>query len=155
MFWLPTVIGNYYCTRFADAWKSAEYFVSKMDDLERRTRRFVSLISETTLPDVVKEAAMANLSTLVTTTSFRTADGVFHGFEGSNNQLGCCFVNCTHVWNYETATDFLFLTLARSLRESAFGYCTDSQGAWVSASSCQTANSRMAFRRLMARWVKS
>jgi non-lysosomal glucosylceramidase len=124
-----TIIGNYYCTRFADAWRAAEYAVSKMDDLERRTRRFVSLISETTLPDVVKEAAMANLSTLVTTTCFRTADGAFHGFEGSNNQLGCCFGNCTHVWNYELATNFLFPALARSLRESAFGYCTDAQGA--------------------------
>ena len=47
---------------------------------------------------------MANLSTLVTHTCFRTADGEFHGFEGCNDQRGCCFGNCTHVWNYETAT---------------------------------------------------
>src|SRR5947199_1357947 len=56
-------------------------------DLEGRTRRFVTAMRETTLPAPVKEAAMANLSTLVTTTCFRTADGEFHGFEGVNDRL--------------------------------------------------------------------
>ncbi len=83
---------------------------------------------ETTLPSSIREAATANLSTLVVPTSFRTADGAFHGFEGSNNQAGCCFGNCTHVWNYEAATQFLFPSLARSLREAAFGFCTDDEG---------------------------
>lgn len=71
---------------------------------------------------------MANLSTLVSTTSFRTSDGVFHGFEGVNDSSGCCFGNCTHVWNYETATAWLFPSLSRSLRESAFGFSTDERG---------------------------
>jgi non-lysosomal glucosylceramidase len=77
---------------------------------------------------VVKEAASANLSTLATTTCFRTADGEFHGFEGSDDQRGCCFGNCTHVWNYETATAFLFPSYARSLRQASFGYSMDDQG---------------------------
>ncbi len=79
-------------------------------------------------PAAVKEAASANLSTLATTTCFRTADGEFHGFEGSDDHRGCCFGNCTHVWNYETATAFLFPSYARSLREAAFGYSMDDQG---------------------------
>jgi hypothetical protein len=83
---------------------------------------------ESTLPAAVKDGAMANLSTLVTPTSFRTADGHFHGFEGCNNQAGCCFGNCTHVWNYEPATQHVFPSLARSLRENAFGFCTDDEG---------------------------
>ena len=122
------VIGNYYCTRFSDAWKAAEYAAVKLPEIEKRTRRFAALMRESTLPAGVKEAAMANLSTLVTPTCFRTADGRFHGFEGSNNQAGCCFGNCTHVWNYEPATQFVFPSLARSLRESAFGFCTDEEG---------------------------
>ena len=90
---------------------------------------FTGALRETTLPAVVKEAAGANLSTLATTTCFRTADGEFHGFEGSDNQRGCCFGNCTHVWNYETSTPFLFPSFARSLRRSSFGYSMDDAGA--------------------------
>ena len=123
-----TVIGNYYCTRFADAWAAAEYTAAHLPDLENRTRQFVASMRRSTLPAAVKEAAMANLSTLVSTTSFRTSDGVFHGFEGVNDSSGCCFGNCTHVWNYETATAWLFPSLSRSLRDSAFGFSTDERG---------------------------
>ncbi len=114
------IIGNYYCTRFADAWQAAEYAAEKLADLEARTRRFAAVMRESTLPAPVKDAAMANLSTLVTQTAFRTADGVFRGFEGVNDQRGCCHGSCTHVWNYETATQALFPTLARSMREAHF-----------------------------------
>jgi non-lysosomal glucosylceramidase len=123
-----TVIGNWYTTRFADAWSVAEYSVSHLASLEDRTERFLATIRNTTLPGAVKEAAMANLSTLVTTTCFRTADGEFHAFEGSNDHVGCCFGNCTHVWNYETATAHLFPSLSHSLRRSAFGYSMDERG---------------------------
>ena len=122
------VIGNHYCTRFADAWAAAQHVAQHLPELERRTKRFVTSMRSSTLPGAVRDAAMANLSTLVTQTCFRTADGEFHGFEGCNDQRGCCFGNCTHVWNYETATQFLFPTLARSLRKAAFGFSQDSQG---------------------------
>jgi uncharacterized protein (DUF608 family) len=124
-----TVIGNYYATRFATAWDAAQYAAAHLDRLERDTRRFVTALRESTLPGVVKDAASANLSTLVSTTCFRTRDGEFHGFEGVNDKLGCCFGNCTHVWNYETATAFLFPSFARSLRQAAFGYSMDDAGA--------------------------
>ncbi len=123
-----TVIGNHYATRFKDAWAAAEYTATNLSSLEKRTRIFVDAFSGSTLPAAVKEAASANLSTLATTTCFRTADGEFHGFEGSDDHRGCCFGNCTHVWNYETATAFLFPSYARSLREAAFGYSMDDQG---------------------------
>lgn len=124
-----TIIGNYYATRFKDAWEVAEYTAKNLKRLEDRTRLFARTFRESTLPAVVKEAASANLSTLVSTTCFRTADGEFHGFEGVNDQIGCCFGNCTHVWNYETATPYLFPTLARSLRKASFGYSMDDAGA--------------------------
>ncbi len=123
-----TNIGNHYATRFKDAWEAAKYAADHLDHLEERTRLFAQALRESTLPGVVKEAASANLSTLASTTCFRTADGEFHGFEGSNDTEGCCFGNCTHVWNYETTTTFLFPSLARSLRKAAFGYSMDEQG---------------------------
>ncbi len=122
------VIGNHYCTRFADAWAAAEYAAGRLPDLEARTRKFAAAMRESTLPGAVKDAATANLAALVTPTSFRTADGGFHGFEGCNEQSGCCFGSCTHVWNYEHMLAHLFPTLSRSLRERQFGFLTDPDG---------------------------
>jgi non-lysosomal glucosylceramidase len=124
-----TVIGNWYSVRFRDAWDAAEYAAARLESLERKTRLFAASLRESTLPAAVREAASANLSTLATTTCFRTADGEFHGFEGVDDKLGCCFGNCTHVWNYETTTAHLFPSFARSLRKAAFGFCLDEAGA--------------------------
>ena len=123
-----TIIGNHYCTRFSDAWQAAEHAASHLPDLETRTKKFVKAMRETTLPGAVRDAAMSNLSTYVSPTCFRTADGEFQGFEGSNDQGGCCMGSCTHVWNYELATPILFPTLSRSLRKTAFALSTDEQG---------------------------
>ncbi|HEV8040853.1 MAG TPA: GH116 family glycosyl-hydrolase [Bryobacteraceae bacterium] len=122
------IIGNYYCTRFDDAWGAAQYAARELPETERRTRQFVDAMRRSTLPAALRDAAMSNLSTLVTQTCFRTADGEFHGFEGCDDQRGCCFGNCTHVWNYETSTQFVFPSLARSLRKAAFGFSQDDQG---------------------------
>jgi uncharacterized protein (DUF608 family) len=122
------VIGNYYCTRFADAWAAAQHAAQSLPESEKRTLSFVDAMRRSTLPAALRDAAMSNLSTLVTQTAFRTADGEFHGFEGCDDQRGCCFGNCTHVWNYETSTQFVFPSLARSLRKAAFGFSQDDQG---------------------------
>ncbi|MCC6587630.1 MAG: twin-arginine translocation signal domain-containing protein [Bryobacterales bacterium] len=122
-------IGNWYAERFPSAWDAAEYLAANLPRLERETRAFTAAVRDSTLPGSVKDGAMANLSTLVSTTCFRTADGEFHGFEGVNDKAGCCHGNCTHVWNYETTTTFLFPSHARSLRKAAFGYSMDDLGA--------------------------
>ncbi len=114
------VIGNYYARRFRDAWDAAQYAAANLERLESGMRDFLKAMRETTLPGAVKDAAMSNLSTLATTTCFRTADGKFRGFEGVNDDRGCCHGNCTHVWNYETTTQHVFPSLARSMREQAF-----------------------------------
>ncbi len=124
-----TLIGNWYTTRFPDAWAAAEYAAGHLPALEKKTRRFVAALRESTIPGAVKDAASANLSTLVTQVCFRTADGEFHGFEGANDQGGCCHGSCTHVWNYETTTSHLFPTFARSLRGTSFLYDLDDAGA--------------------------
>lgn len=124
-----TIIGNHYATRFKNAWDAAEYTASHLERLEAGTRLFAKAFRESTLPVVVKEAASANLSTLASTTCFRTSDGEFHGFEGSGDSAGFGYGSCTHVWNYETATAFLFPSLARSLRRGAFDRSLDDAGA--------------------------
>ncbi|HET7841308.1 MAG TPA: GH116 family glycosyl hydrolase, partial [Terriglobia bacterium] len=117
-------------------WQAAEYAAANLAGLESRSREFVAAVRNTTLPDAVRDAAMANLSTLVSPTCFRTADGEFHGFEGSNDDGGCCFGSCTHVWNYEATVPSLFPSLSRSLRGRQFGFSTDGEG-------------RMSFRELL------
>ena len=122
------IIGNAYCVRFPDAWAAALYSATHLERLERGTRDFLTRMRRAKIPREVREAALANISTLVTPTCFRTSDGRFYGFEGCNEQSGAWFGNCTHVWNYETVTPFLFPALSRSMRESAFGYCTGPAG---------------------------
>lgn len=123
------IIGNFCATRFHDALDAVLYTHNNLASLESRTRAFADALHASTLPAAVKDATSANLSTLATTTCFRTADGEFHGFEGSDDTRGCCFGNCTHVWNYETVTPYLFPSFAHSLRRSAFGYSMDDAGA--------------------------
>ena len=115
-----TRIGNYYTTRFADAWEAAVYAAAHLESLESRTVAFVGAVCDSDLPAVVKEAALYNLSTLRSQTVFRTADGYMFGWEGCDDAAGCCFGSCTHVWNYEQATAFLFGELAWGMREVEF-----------------------------------
>ncbi len=121
-------IGNYYATQYADAWDAAEKTAGRLAALEKRTVEFVRAFCESDLPREVKEAALFNLSTLRTQTCFRTADGRFYGWEGCHDSAGCCPGSCTHVWNYEQATAFLFGSLARGMREVEFLHATDERG---------------------------
>ena len=121
-------IGNHYTTQFADAWDAAEKAAARLPQLEEDTLRFVRSFCESVLPAVVKEAALYNLSTLRSQTCFRTADGRFFAWEGCNDKSGCCHGSCTHVWNYEHATGFLFGGLAQLMREVEFLHATRDNG---------------------------
>ncbi|MBD3265580.1 hypothetical protein GF373_02835, partial [bacterium] len=121
-------IGNYYTQQWEDAWDAAESIAPKLQKLEDETVAFVKAFCESNLPAVVKEAALFNASTLRTQTCFRTQDGRFFGWEGSCNSRGCCFGSCTHVWNYEQATAFLYGPLALSMREVEFAHATKENG---------------------------
>jgi hypothetical protein len=50
------------------------------------------------------------------------------GWEGTMDRTGSCMGSCTHVWNYEQATAFLFGGLAQTMRDVEFNYATDEQG---------------------------
>jgi uncharacterized protein (DUF608 family) len=124
----PPTIGNYYTTCYADAWEVATKTAAALPDLEARTLLFVQAFCASDLPQAVKEAALYNLSTLRTQTCFRTPDKRFWGWEGMHDHYGSCLGSCTHVWNYEQATAFLFGDLACAMREVEFGHATRPNG---------------------------
>ena len=126
--WSSTVVGNYYCGQFADAWDAARRIVPRMPRLEERTLAFVNAFLSSSYPAEVKEAALFNLAVLRSQTVFRLPDGHLMGWEGVMDRYGSCAGSCTHVWNYETATPFLFGELARSMRDVELNYATRPDG---------------------------
>ncbi|MCY3020915.1 MAG: GH116 family glycosyl-hydrolase, partial [Planctomycetota bacterium] len=124
----PDYIGNYYTQVYADAWDAAEKAAAQLPQLEAQTVGFVRSFCESDLPEVVKEAALYNLSTLRSQTCFRTEDGRFFAWKGCGDKSGCCHGTCTHVWNYEHATGFLFGQLACAMREVEFLHATRADG---------------------------
>ncbi len=125
------IIGNYYATRFEDAWSVARHTASNLERLERETREFHDTLYRTTAPPEVLDAISSQMSILRTNTCFRAKDGNFYAFEGVGDDHGCCPLNCTHVWNYEQALAFLFPALERTMREVDFQHNTDDSGFMV------------------------
>jgi uncharacterized protein (DUF608 family) len=113
---------NYYASLFKDAWDVARYVCENLKRLESETRLFQKALFSTSLPSHVLDAVSSQLSTLRTNTCLRLADGAFYGFEGCNNDAGCCEGSCTHVWNYAQALPYLFPALERSMREADYEY---------------------------------
>ncbi|HXX64142.1 MAG TPA: GH116 family glycosyl-hydrolase [Bacteroidota bacterium] len=125
-------VGNYYSTLYTDAWAVAEQTLPRLQMLEGKTVEFVQLLLGSSIPNVVKEAALFNTSTLRSQTAFRAADGNFFCWEGVFNSTGSCYGNCTHVWNYEEATPFLFGSLAKRMREIEYRYGLDDSSGLMS-----------------------
>ena len=126
--WSSTVVGNYYSNQYTDAWNAAETIIPKIPELEKKTLSFVNALLNTSYPDVVKEAALFNLATLRSQTVFRLPSGHMMGWEGVMDRFGSCAGSCTHVWNYETATPYLFGELAKTMRDVEFNYATKENG---------------------------
>ncbi len=124
----PDFVGNYYTTQYRDAWEVVLRAADALPSLEEKTLRFVNAFCQSDLPHAVLEAALFNLSTLRTQTTFRTPDGRMYGWEGCSDKVGCCYGSCTHVWNYEQSTAFLFGALARTMREVEFALATNEEG---------------------------
>ncbi|MFC1782877.1 GH116 family glycosyl-hydrolase [Planctomycetota bacterium] len=126
--WASETIGNYYTTQYDDAWDVITKTLPHLPQLEAKTVQWVKTFIDSDLPTVVKEAALFNTSTLRTQTCFRTPDGRFYGWEGSMDMNGSCQGSCTHVWNYEQATAFLYGDLALKMREVEFNHATHDNG---------------------------
>jgi len=115
--WATKPLKNYYATKYSGAWDVITKTVPNLTYLENKTIEFVDAFCSSDIPTEVKEAALFNVSTLRTQTCFRLSDGNFFAWEGCNDNSGCCFGSCTHVWNYETAIPFLFGDLAKIQRD--------------------------------------
>jgi uncharacterized protein (DUF608 family) len=128
MAWAKEVVGNYYTTQYTDAWDVIAKSYPDLNNLEQKTLDFVNAFISSNLPEVVKEAALFNLSTLRSQTVFRIKSGHMMGWEGCMDVNGSCAGSCTHVWNYEQATAFLFGDLAITMRDVEFNFATRKDG---------------------------
>ena len=119
---------NWYATQWPDAWAVARDVCLNLDEQRGLTHQFRDEFRASTLPEEVIDAASSQMSIIRTTTGLRTEDGRFHGFEGCDDNAGCCPMNCTHVWNYEQALAFLFPRLERTMRLTDYGINTLADG---------------------------
>ena len=115
-----TMMKNYVAHKFKNAVGVAEYASSNLPRLEKETRTFHDILFSSSLPPYVLDAVSSQMSTLKSTVCILLEDGSFFGFEGVDDNGGCCPMNCTHVWNYEQTLAFLFPQLERSMRETDF-----------------------------------
>ncbi len=126
--WSAEKLQNYYTTQYNDAWNVIEKEVDRLPQLTKKTLTFTNSFLKSSYPNEIKESALFNLSTLRSQTVFRTEDGKMFGWEGTMDRFGSCFGSCTHVWNYEQATPFLFNDLAKTMREVEFEYAAGEDG---------------------------
>lgn len=122
------IVGNYYTSKYTNAWDVAVKTAPKLERLEQRTKTFVNTFIVSDIPQITKEAALFNLAHLRTQLAFRTATGHLLGWEVNFDTRGAGFGSCTHVWNYEQVTPFLFGELAQTMRDVEFGYGTKDNG---------------------------
>jgi uncharacterized protein (DUF608 family) len=71
------LVGHYYASRFDSAIAVADYLVENFPRLSGQTQAWVDTWYDSTLPYWLLDRAMANTSTLATTTCYRFKDGRF------------------------------------------------------------------------------
>ena len=124
----PKALETYVTANFDNAWSVADYTAKNLDRLRDETGRWRESIYSNSLPDHLIEAITSQASIMRTCTCFLLKDETFFAWEGSGEKQGCCFGNCTHVWNYEQALAFLFPQLERTMRVTEFIYNTRDTG---------------------------
>ena len=127
--WSRTVLGNYYSVKYPDSFRTAADVAAHIAEYEASTLDFVQAFVSSDYPEEIKEAALFNSHVLRSQTTFRIPSGHFLGWEGTQYMAGVCGGTCTHVWNYEVATAFLYGNLARTMREVETEYATHDDGA--------------------------
>jgi uncharacterized protein (DUF608 family) len=122
-------IGNHYAQRFGSSMDVVDELLKNGDERVARTLAFLRAFCDAPLPEVVKEAALFNSSTLRSQTCFQIPEGYLLGWEGIHDYEGSCQGSCTHVWNYEQTTPYLFADLSRGMREVEFLHSINEVGA--------------------------
>ncbi len=118
----------WYAKRFQNLDEVTKYWTLHYTDLKKNSELFRDAFFASTLPPEVIEAVAANLTILKSPTVLRQFDGKLWGWEGCNDNSGCCAGSCTHVWNYAQAISHLFPALERTLRETEFKVSQNSRG---------------------------
>lgn len=121
-------VRNYYATIFSDAWNVSAYLAEQLSRLEAESDAFSNAFYATDMPDLMLDAATANITVMRSNTCWRIENGLFLGWEGCFDNAGCCEGNCSHVWNYQQAVAFLFPELERTMRYVNFILETDDDG---------------------------
>jgi non-lysosomal glucosylceramidase len=119
---------NYYSTKFNSSVDAATYLDANKEYLHKSTSKFHDLLFSSSFPPYVLDALSSQTSSLKTNLVIHDSEDHFYGDEGLGDNSGCCFGSCTHVWNYEQTLAFLFPSLERSMRETAFKYDTRENG---------------------------
>lgn len=125
---IKATVGNYYTTKYKDSWEVISKTIPRLNELENNTKTFVNALIKSDIPEEIKESALFNLAHLRTQLAFRIKSGHLLGWEGLFDTYGSCFGSCTHVWNYEQTTAFLFGDLAKTMRDVEYKYATDDTG---------------------------
>ena len=129
-----TIIGNWYSVRFRDAWDAAEYVADHLEKLEHKTRLFAASLGRKHSSSGCQGGSIGKFIHPRDDHLLPYGRWRFDGFEGVDHKLGCCFGNCTHVWNYETTTAHLFpVSRARSAKRH-------SASAWMKRVPCTFVN---------------
>jgi len=110
----------WYSSKFNSLNEVVIYWLKNYHDLKNNTQLFTDAFYASTLPAEVIEAVAANLAIIKSPSVLRQYDGRLWGWEGCNDNSGCCAGSCTHVWNYAQAIPHLFPAMERSLRETEF-----------------------------------
>lgn len=122
-------IKNHYATQFENAWEVGKYVYKNLPFLEKGSRDFrMAFFQKTNLPGYVVDALTANITNLRSQLCFWLEDGVFGGFEGIRDDIGCGYGSVPHVWNYAQTVAFLFPKLEQSMRRVEFLKETDDTG---------------------------
>ncbi len=111
---------NEYNNRFGDALEVAEHVLANLESLHGRSKAYAKALLSSTLPGVVLDAVSTQSCILKSQTCLWLDTGDFHGFEGCSAEIGCCPMNCTHVWNYEQTLAYLFPSLERTVRRTDY-----------------------------------
>ena len=118
----------WYAGAFSSINDVVQHWKENCADLRRKTKRFTDTFYNTDIPPEVVEAVAANLTILKSPTVLRQVDGKLWCYEGCNDNSGCCYGSCTHVWNYAQALPHLFPDLERSLRYTEYHESQNDEG---------------------------